>query len=374
MKNIIRYLVLIFCSSFFYAVSYTQIVITGKVLNDETNLAIPNASVYLNNTSIGTFTNNMGEFTLIASSIYAGELIVSSIGYQPLFYQLDNVGADKKRYTFKLILKENILKSVLVISNESRKQWLQIFKDNFLGITEEADNCTIENIEAVYFTAGADKNTIYAYADTPLIIINKMLGYKIAFDLVEFNFDKTELRTYFLGYNRYEEMGEKKKWLKRRKENYYGSVMHFYRSLINKELDKEGFSIFEIKIDTGSKKSVLNTNREVQKVAPSIIIEPLQEFQVLYIDSITNEYALQFSNKIMVQYNRQPHSYNYLSNKIIVAGITHFGFVAYINLLVDKVGLDINGIVHLPLQVVYEGFWMYEKLANQLPFNYYVDN
>ncbi|MEI9957264.1 MAG: hypothetical protein WDM90_13395 [Ferruginibacter sp.] len=45
-----------------------------------------------------------------------------------------------------------------------------------MGLTEEADNSTIQNLDAIYFTMGENKNTIYAYADTPLIIINKMTG------------------------------------------------------------------------------------------------------------------------------------------------------------------------------------------------------
>ncbi|MEI9957266.1 MAG: hypothetical protein WDM90_13405 [Ferruginibacter sp.] len=42
-------------------------------------------------------------------------------------------------------------------------------------------------------------------------------------------------------------------------------------------------------------------------------------------------------------------------------------------LLQDSVGLDLNGIVSSPLGLAYDGFWVYEKLANQLPFDYTPD-
>jgi hypothetical protein len=334
------------------------------VLDNATNLPIANASVYLNNTSLGAVTNTNGEFIFTVNSVYTGELIVSSVGYERIFYKLENKDVGNKSYIFKLEIKENVLKEVLVISDANRKAWLKIFTDNFLGMTEEADNCTIENLDAVYFTMGADKNSIYAYADSPLVIKNQMMGYKISFDLVEFNFNSINRSTYFLGYTRYEDMGDKKKWIKNRKLNYYGSTMHFYRSLINKELKEQGFSVYEIvKPDT----SIAKTNTINSQMAVAYTVEAAN---ILYIDSITNEYSLRFSNKLMVQYNKYPHTAPYLSNKIFIRGVNPNGFTAYVNLLVDKVGLDTNGIILSPLSVVYDGFWIYEKLANQLPFNY----
>ncbi|GAB2834766.1 peptidase associated/transthyretin-like domain-containing protein [Ferruginibacter profundus] len=352
--------------------SQAQIVIKGRVVDSKSDLAIANASIYLNNTSIGAITNARGEFVITTSSIYSGELIISSIGYQALSYRLDSKDADKHTYTFKLDIKENEMKDVLVMNDLARQQWLKIFKDNFLGITEEGDNCKIVNLKAVYFTTGKDKNTIYAYADSPLIIINKMLGYKISFDLIEFNFNKENHSTYFVGYNRYEDMGDKRRWTKRRRENYFGSTMHFYRSLISDSLKEEGYSILAV-----TKKQITDTLKrekvwEITK-KDTFVTQPTTARKILFSDS-TGNYYLKADGKITVNYNKVPHTKAYLVNKVFVEGLSHYyGFTAYINLMSDKVALDGNGIIIDPMQVIYNGYWVYEKMCNQLPFNYTPD-
>jgi hypothetical protein len=366
-----RNAILTFALTFVAGILNGQIVLIGKVVNATSNLPIGNASVYLNNTSVGTITNNEGGFVLNMASIYTGELIVSSVGYQPLSYQLNSKDADKKFYTFKLELKEKTLSSILIVSDATRQAWLKIFKENFLGLTEEADNCKIENLQAVYFTTGEKKNTIYAYTDTPLIITNKLLGYKIAFDLVEFSFDKNNASTYFLGYSRYAETGYKKRWVKRRKQNYFGSTMHFYRSLVANQLAANGFSIFEIipiKLHIDSVTTKMNIKITGNNPAMAV---PLQASKIVFADSVPNYYYLKTANKIMVQYNKTPYTKDYLAKKFFLQGISHNGFTAYITLLASEVKMDKDGVIYNPLSVMYSGFWMYEKLANQLPFNYY---
>lgn len=354
----------------FSIAAYAQIVIKGKVLNNKSNLPVVNASVYFNNTSIGTVTNNNGEFILITGSIYTGELIISSVGYQPLSYPVNNRDADKSTYTFKLDIKESVLKDILIINHATRMEWLKMFKENFLGVTEEGNSCRIENLNDIYFIAGKNKNIIYAYADTPLVITNSLLGYQISFDLIEFSYDKENRQTYFTGYNRYTEMGDKKRWIKRRKQNYFGSTMHFYRSLVNKSLEVEGYTIFEItKLPQNTDSATVIPPSHIQAINFSVA-SPIAASQILFIDTITNNYFIACPNQIMVQYNKIPHSTYYLTQKGFFAGVEHFGFTAFINLLSDKVELNTQGIISNPLQVMYTGFWMYEKMGNQLPFNY----
>lgn len=347
-----------------------QIVIKGKVLDNRSNQAVPNASVYFNNTSVGTVTDGSGEFVLNVKSIYTGELVVSSVGYQLLTYKINNTEAGNLFYTIKLEIKESVLTGILVMNDAQRAAWLKIFKENFLGITEEADKCKIKNIDAIYFLNGENKNSIYAYADTPLVIINELLGYTISFDLIEFSFNKTKNSTYFLGYSRYEEMGDRKKRTRRRKQNYSGSTMHFYRSLIKDKLKQEGYALFAIK-----KQNSRNDSGEVKQAksdrSSSISVAvKISSSDVLFKDSTSANYFLKSADQLMVQYDEIPHSKFYLSNKVLVRGLNRFGFTSYITILADKVKLDKAGIIYSPLSVAYDGFWVYEKLANQLPFDY----
>lgn len=347
-----------------------QIVIKGRVLAESSDVPVINASVYLNNTSIGTITNKNGEFTLNAGSIYTGELVISSVGFQPLFYKLNTGDATNKFYTFKLEIKERTLRNIAVMNDVTRQSWLKIFKDNFLGITEEADNCKIENLDAVYFAVGDDKGTMFAYADTPLIIKNKLLGYKISFDLIEFSYNKTNSATYYAGYNRYDELGDKKRWIKRRRQNYFGSTVHFYRSLIANKLTEEGYSMFEVKKllkDTGAAKSKKSITINSHDLSVAI---PLPPGKILFTDTASGNYYLQSENQVMVRYKKSPHLRFNPSGNWFIQGLEHPGFQSFIILLADKVALDKNGILFNPLEVLYNGFWVYEKFANQLPFDY----
>jgi hypothetical protein len=72
--------ILTLCFLLVAALLFAQSALKGTVI-DETDKPVPGASVFLNNTSVGTTANNDGNFELF---IPAGrfELIVSSIGFQ----------------------------------------------------------------------------------------------------------------------------------------------------------------------------------------------------------------------------------------------------------------------------------------------------
>ncbi|MGC4101898.1 carboxypeptidase-like regulatory domain-containing protein [Ferruginibacter sp.] len=354
-------LLLIFCNAV-----KAQVLVRGKVLDERSGTPVGNASVYINNTSIGTVTNASGEFSLNLKNTYTAELIISSVGYQLYTLHIDKDSVNFY-YTVQLALKENTLKDVLIMNDATRQQWMKIFIENFLGITEEADNCVIENAGAVYFAMGENKNSMYAYADTPLVIINKQLGYKISFDLVEFSFDKIKNSTYFLGYSRYESISDKKAVIKRRKQNYFGSTMHFYRTLTTGDVKKAGYTISGIKKIPAVKDS---TKSNKKNSGPVNLVYPITVKDMLQKDTVTGAYYITGQKVVMIKYDEEPHAKFYLSRKILVRGLDRFGFTAYITLLDDKVEVDDNGIIHSPLGIVYDGFWVYEKLANQLPFDY----
>lgn len=360
----LKFVLTFFCCAF-AAAAGAQIVIHGKIVDDSTGLPVSNGNIYLNRTTFGTVSNNNGEFTLEASGIFGGELIISATGYECISYKLNASKASSVLYKFRLIKKE-AQKNILVQSAEVRKKWLAYFKHDLLGITAEADACTIENIESVYFVKGEDSAITYAFADAPLIIVNNLLGYEIAYNLIEFNND-TNAGSSFSGYSWYREIGDKKKWAKKRQQNYYGSTIHFYRSLINKDLYRQGFSMFETKKPDGL--ISLDQSFNLAFINPDSIA-PIAPIKMLFIDDISNDYYLQFNSIIIVQYNKTPHSADYLSQQGFVLGLNDKGFTAYINLMADKVGIDSNGAITDPDYISYSGFWVYEKLANQLPLNY----
>ncbi|MBC7866498.1 MAG: carboxypeptidase-like regulatory domain-containing protein, partial [Gloeobacteraceae cyanobacterium ES-bin-316] len=227
-----RFYNIIFCLIFSATVCAQQN-FAGRVLNEKDDTPLSGASIYINNTSIGSISNDKGEFFI--SNAISGDVIISSIGYERLVFKLNTKEAAGKWFVFKLAKKETMLTDVLILPDATRKRFLRLFTENFLGITEEADMSKITNLNAINFANPNEKYAIKAYSDTPLIIVNKKLGYTIKFELVDFYFNENTGQSSFYGYTRYEEMGDKKRWKKNREKAYYGSTLHFFRSLINNE-------------------------------------------------------------------------------------------------------------------------------------------
>jgi hypothetical protein len=370
------YLPFLFTFLLFNIAAIAQVSIAGKVINEQTGSPVQGASVYFNNTSIGTNTNAAGQFSLQNSTVVNAELIISCVGYELLVFKIDAATIQNKNFTFKLNVKEQQLRDVLILTDAVRKKYLGIFEKNFLGITEEAIRSTIENRKDIYFTKGEEKNSFKAYSDTPLVIINKMLGYKISFELIEFSFDEQSGRTYFFGYTRYEEMGDKSRWVKNRKRCYYGSTVHFYRSLIANRLKEEGYTMYLIKqapfsSDNGSSGTAENLhNSPIAQQEPSMAVTISAEQVIKPDSSNSNNYNITPGGKLMVQYDKDPSSKNYLKDKIMIAGGLPVGFRSYIAVNAPFISLNKTGIVNNPMDLEYSGFWMYEKAANMLPFNY----
>ena len=87
-------------------VAQAQHSITGKVLNDENDSPIAGASVYFNNTSLGTITSSNGSFFL--PDAVNGELIVSSVGFERLIFTFNLAQLKGKSFTFKLSPKQHV--------------------------------------------------------------------------------------------------------------------------------------------------------------------------------------------------------------------------------------------------------------------------
>ncbi len=351
--------------------------VNGTIISENTGLPVEGASVYFNNTSIGTSANAAGKFLLQLPNMLNAELIISGVGYERLVYILPAPIDQKKTYVFKLEQKEQQLRDVLILPDVLRRKYLGIFEQNFLGVTEEASRSRIENRRDIYFTSGENNNTIRAYSDTPLVIINKMLGYKIKFELVDFSFNKENGRTFYYGYTRFEEMGDKSRWRKNRKRCYYGSTVHFFRSMIANRLKEDAFKIYLIKpvnlsgdtnhVVNGVLEKV-NGNRDMAiavAVVPDQIIKP--------DTSNVNNYLLTLKGKLMVQYDKEPASKAYLKKNTFVQGNMPVGFRAYVSIKSDSLQIASNGIVNNPMDAEYSGYWIYEKAANMLPLNYEPD-
>lgn len=333
-----------------------QPLLKGKIVRTDNLAPIAGASIYINNTSIGTSSAEDGSFSI--SNPVNGELIISDVNYERIIIKLVVNEIPGKKFLFKMSAREDLLENILVLPEATRRKYLDIFRKNFLGITQEADYSRITNLQAVNFIPGDAPGVIVAVSDTPLHIINKLLGYDIIFDLVNFSYNPKSGESSFYGYTRYKSLGDKSRWKKNRRHAYYGSALHFFRSLTVDRLSVEHFEMYLVKTDSLAQNKM---DIAMKTTAQDIVKQ----------DSVNHTYTLLFPEKLMVQYLREPAGKKYLSSKVMLSGSFPGGSRSYLIRNGGNIIIDTFGIVQDPMSLLYNGYWGYEKAANLLPYNYF---
>jgi len=218
--------------------------IKGRVTDAVTGKPIENASVYLDGTSQGTTSDSEGNFMLNNNLQTKAPLVVSYLGYQSQTiknYEQTNLNLALKR-------KVMVLNEVTISTDQIRRaRALRIFMNEFIGANN--NDCAISNPDDIYFKYDKKQELLTADAEKPLVITNKVLGYKITFFLASFS--RTPLKTQYKGNYFFTEdtAGLKpaaiQKIIKARDDAYFGSRMHFIRALWANELDRNYFSIYK---------------------------------------------------------------------------------------------------------------------------------
>lgn len=244
-------LLLLVCTAFLVGpgvwAQSSQSVIHGKVTAGGSEKGIGNVSIYIANTTVGTFTNERGEFTLTRIPEGKYSLVFSSVGYETYVEQIDT-RALKSAYAVVLQAKPAELSEVTIVAGkaETWKKWGAFFSNTFIGASALARQCKLMNKEVVKFYYSKKYNRLTASARVPLIFENKSLGYDVRVNLERFRYDfntnEVEFAVFPLFIEREGSARERKKWVANRQEAYYGSSIHFFRALCAGNWKEQGFS------------------------------------------------------------------------------------------------------------------------------------
>ncbi len=224
-------------------------VIRGRVLDQKTREPVDFASVFFNGTFLGTTTDVEGAFELDVTPYASRTLQISAMGYQTS--SLNSLKAGE-HYEVLLVRALYEISEVSIESKsltKKRKSCMQIFKNEFLGLTKNAGDCHILNEEDITFNYHSDRDTLRAIARKPLVILNNSLGYQITYYLDKFEYDRKHKTTSFSGniiFNM--DMATnlaKEKFEVRRIRAYTGSCKHFFSALWENNLSEEGFRVQE---------------------------------------------------------------------------------------------------------------------------------
>ena len=180
MKKIIPFLFLNLISiAVFSQANYT---ISGKIIDAATKLPLQGASVFAENTTIGTATNTEGFFRLqLPNGGYS--IVVTFTGYQTETKRVTTADAGNREMVIEIKQKEKELQDVVIkASFEVKNGWVKygdFFLENFIGKTANSQQCVIKNKDAVKFFFYKRKGLLKVMAEEPLEITNDGLGYNI---------------------------------------------------------------------------------------------------------------------------------------------------------------------------------------------------
>jgi CarboxypepD_reg-like domain len=343
---------------FFNAQAQSQSFISsGKVIDKESGQALTGASVFCQNTTLGTTTNAQGEFSL---SLAAGgyDLVVSYSGYETYSLRINNSTENIRSLLIELKQKDKSMEEVsITVTNEVKDGWEKyggFFREQFLGMTINSSQCTIENPETLRFFFSKKKNRIKVTAKEDLRISNKALGYTIRYQLDSFVHEYGSGLTQYTGFPFFEEMTgneeEHNRWNSNREKAYYGSVLHFMRCYYDSTLGENGYKLE--KIDGGTNKSRLINN-------------PYDS--VFFNVTETRDVDLMYSGKLRVIYlNEQPERNYLLTNKLSTNTSIQISLLEFS----EYITIEENGYFYDQKDLMAFGYWNWEKIADFLPYNY----
>ena len=233
----------------FTCTAFAQLKVEGIVLSSIDKKPVSNASVYINNTSTGTSTDESGNFSLTVHSLTA-ELVVSHLSFEKQTLKIDG-GQSGGKLTILLRPKTDMMEHVTVgVKNkETWKKWGKLFTACFTGELEFSKQCTILNPEAILFSYNKKKQVLIARAKKTLLVENRALGYIVHFDMDSFSYSFPDSRILRSGSSFFEPIAAKDSaelamYASNRIYAYKGSKMHFMRSIFNRELTRQGFTVY----------------------------------------------------------------------------------------------------------------------------------
>lgn len=359
-----------------------QFMVSGKVIGAVNNKPVPNASVFLSDASVGTRTDSTGTFRLYHVKKGQYDLVVSCIGFETYHKVLMMNGEAIILPEISLLPKTTQLKEVKIKYDPNHKAHLEQFKQEFLGHSANARQCSILNPEIIDLDYDKKADRITGSTDDFLIIENKALGYRIKYLLKTFLCDPVRVNYY--GSSTFELMKgtppQEKKWEDNRLKAYMGSNMQFLRSCITNTSQEEGFAIFPL-----TRK--INTDRPNDSLV-NIKVKMFGNFSnsgTMFMDSLAYWRGKKALPKIIQQLHNDsvlvPENFVKLTAKtgIYAIGypeclyITNTHNIKQFNIVTFNAPyafFDNNGVVLNPEAYVMEGYWATQRIAELLPVDY----
>jgi hypothetical protein len=353
----LRFVLLSFLCGFSFF-SHAQFVVSGTILDSSSREPLPSASVFCQNTTLGTYTNKQGEFSL---SLKSGgyDLIITYTGYQTQTIRVSETG----KLDILMAKEDKSMGEVIIkTSNEVMNGWEKygdFFIKNFIGATPNAAQTVLLNPEVLKFFYYKRSNKLKVLATDAVQIANNALGYNLRYQLDSFVYYYNSSINSYRGYCLYSEMegndSLKKVWSVGRSKAYYGSKLHFMRSYYDSTLLEDGWTIDLIDE---------NNDQKFNKVK-----DPYDTLYYGALDS-TLQIEIWYPGKISVTYTKKKPEPEYLKQFGLPKNVGTR--ISYIDLK-DGIAIMENGYYYDQKDWINQGYWSWKNVADLLPYDYAPD-
>lgn len=350
-----------------------KVTIYGWVRDEETKKPIIGANVYIKGSTIGTRTDDNGNYKIVNIDQGNYSIVFSHVGYMTNSYSIKSEASNPLILNALMKERVEILKEVEVVSAplvskvSEIKRHFKTFNQELLGTSQNSLQSEIMNPDILSYTYSESTDFLHVIAQDALIVNNYALGYKIIMDLDFFNKRKEVIN--FHGQARYESMQpenrkQRKKWVKNRKTAYQGSMIHFFKSLVNDRLKKNGYKIWITdNIDGDLNKVDLNS--------------------VLSLNEDGRNWLLKFNGYLYVEYYHEEEQRVFvaetegLPKELSDLAITNNQVLtikgpqkSYIKLKDGEILIDSNGKIEDRLSIISYGYWSWERLGDLMPIDF----
>ena len=375
-------------------IGWSQAAISGQVRDSLTQAPLPFASVFLANTSLGTTTDAEGRFRLANVQPGHYDLGVSYVGYR-LFNQSVNL-------TGPLIINPLVaplaqqLAEIVVRPEPNRPDDYQRFLELFLGGSTLSRQCRVLNPDGVRVRYDPQQNALTASVPHALEVDNPALGYRLTFYQLDFRAEFIDqsvavtLLTQVVFKDLPGSARQQKRWASNRQKAYLGSYQHFLRSIYANRVAEEGFRVQKLRRVPNPRRLAadealreLHRQRSTAPLPDSLLRALREPREMAYLfkaalppDSLrrtepaSNRVWLRFRDLLAVTYEREAPDVNYRRPGPNFTSVRPRYQESVVHLQQPEAEVEAIGALVVPLAVLNEDYWGFEKIGELLPLDY----
>jgi hypothetical protein len=376
------------------ATGQAQATLSGQVRDSLTQAPLPFASVFLANTSLGTTTDAEGRFRLANVQPGHYDLGVSYVGYRLFSQPINLTGALVINPLVAPLAQQ--LAEIVVRPEPNRYDDYQRFLELFLGSSTLSRQCRVLNPDGVRVRYDPQQNALTASVPHALEVDNPALGYRLTFYQLDFRAEFVDqsvgmtLLTQVVFRDLPGSARQQKRWAANRRKAYLGSYQHFLRSVYANRVAEEGFRVQKLRrVPNLRRLAADEALRQLHRQhstapLPDSLLRALREpREMAYLykptlppDSLRRTEAgsgrvwLRFRDLLAVTYEREAPDLNYRRPGPNFTSVRPRYQESVLHLQQPEAEVEAIGALVVPLAVLNEDYWGFEKIGELLPLDY----